>query len=183
MASFTGSRWPVLSAYRLGVMDPSRGSHSWTFTRRSTSCADLAGVALNVPRVLRRICSRPSNVLHTMNPSCELGIAPIMTARLTGRLTRDPVMRSLAGGKNVTTFRDLPAMGSAGECAIPASPVSRDARRPGSPVPREVDVAFLWYSALSLLPPDELVGGDGERSSTAISDQSPLERCSSETAA
>ena len=27
---------------------------------------------------------------------------------LIGRMTRDPEMRSLASGKNVTTFRDLP---------------------------------------------------------------------------
>jgi hypothetical protein len=117
------------------------------------------------------------------HPADREGDRTVNKVMLTGRLTRDPEVRSLASGKNVTTFRDLPAMGSAGECAIPASPVSRDARRPGSPFPREVDVAFLWYSALSLPPTDELVGGDGERSSTAISDQSPLERCSSETAA
>jgi Single-strand binding protein family len=39
---------------------------------------------------------------------------------LTGRLTRDPELRVLASGKNVTTLSELLIPISAGGCAIPA---------------------------------------------------------------
>ena len=38
---------------------------------------------------------------------------------ITGRLTRDPEMRGLASGKNVTTFRELPNPLRRGGSALP----------------------------------------------------------------